>query len=263
MSTPKYRFFLGGRDLEMVAVAETVRALLGDDAVCDKGLRWGARASDYQGEIDDAAAAGVRPVLVELTLDRDPPAGGWIVVDHHGAAAGIDAPTSLERVFALLNPPAGAWTRRHALIAANDRGHVRALRAMGASPDEIAAVRAADRRAQGVTPSEEEEGRRAAASARVALDGRALVVDSPHDRVAAITDPLEEAGRAPEILFVLTPGEVAVFGPGSVIAALDAAFPGGWRGGELPTRGFWGCPRDAASTEAALLAVAASAAFDA
>ena len=69
------RFFLGGRDLEMVEI----RRLLdrhAPDRVEDLGLSWGARASVYLLGIEAALARGETPVLVELiddlpaTMDR-------------------------------------------------------------------------------------------------------------------------------------------------------------------------------------------------
>ena len=250
MTKPHYHVFLGGQDLEMTAIATLARAALGPAAVSDKALGWGAAASAYASEIAAAAARGVTPVLVELHPDMPLPAGS-VLVDHHGARAG--EPTSLEQVFALLRLPAAAWTRDFALIAANDRGHVAGLRAMGASAQEIARIRAADRRAQGITLEEEAAGRAALAAAERRPDGL-IVARLPHGRAATLTDPLAESGAADSELLALMPGEVAFFGTGARVAALDAAFPGGWSGGELPRRGFWGCHFDGAVDAAPLLA---------
>ena len=41
-------------------------------------------------------------------------------------------------------------------------------------------------------------------------------------------------------LLILCPNESNFFGTGKLIQALDKAFPGGWSGGALPERGFWG-----------------------
>ena len=164
-----YRFFLGGRDLEMVEI----RRLLDRHAagrIEDKRLAWGAALSAYREELLAALARGETPVMIELAddlladlFDR----ARVIVVDHHGPLAGHDRPTSIEQVFALLGLPAAAWTRRLALVAANDRAHVAGMRALGATPDEIAEIRAADRAAQGVSaphpgplPASGERGRK-------------------------------------------------------------------------------------------------------
>jgi hypothetical protein len=255
--TRPLRFFLGGRDLEMATIAELVRGELGAAAVMDKGLGWGARAEAYAPEIAAWRAAGGTAVLVELPgVER--PGPDVIEVDHHGGRVG--EPSALRQVFALLGLPERRWTRHFALVEANDVGHVAAMRAIGASAEEMAAIRAADRAAQGITAAEEAAGRAALAAARTALGGRLLVVALPHGRAATVTDPLalEQGGETRDVL-VLTPGGAQFFGRGGAVAALDAAFPGGWRGGELPRRGFWGVSR--CLPEAALIA-ALAAVFD-
>jgi hypothetical protein len=242
--TAPYRFFLGGRDLEMVEIGRLVRQTLGDSTAVDRALPWhAARASAYRAEIEAALAAGRVPVLVELRDDLPPDLAArcrWL--DHHGAQAGADRPTALEQVFALLGLPAAAWTRRLALVAANDRGWIPELRAMGASAAEIAALRTEDRAAQGVTPAEEAAGAQALAGAERALGGRLLVVRLPHARTAAVTDraALTSPPDAPPDVLVLSPAEVNFSGGGGAVARLAARWPGGWWGGALPQRGFWG-----------------------
>jgi hypothetical protein len=160
------RFFLGGRDLEMVEI----RRLLdrhAPDRFEDLGLSWGARASAYLPGIEAALARGETPVLVELiddlpaTMDR----ARLRVVDHHGNAAW--RPTAIEQVFALLGLPSENWTRHMMLVAVNDRAHVDGLIAIGASAEEVAAIRAADRAVQGVTAADEAEAARAIATRQV------------------------------------------------------------------------------------------------
>ncbi len=122
-STPSYRFFLGGADLEMEAIAVLLRQHVGDYAVVDHKLRWGAKASCYLAEIRGAIGAGLRPVLIELESDvQEEIAATCTVVDHHGDAAGADKPSSLRQVFQLLGLPPEAWTREMALIEGNDIG---------------------------------------------------------------------------------------------------------------------------------------------
>ena len=43
-------------------------------------------------------------------------------------------------------------------------------------------------------------------------------------------------------LIVLSPHEVNVDASGPLIEALTSRYPGGWSGGDLPARGFWGRP---------------------
>jgi len=236
------RFFLGGADLEMVEIGK----LLGRHAAGqfeDRHLSWGAKLSAYRDPLLIALGNGDTPVPVELPDDL--PADLFdrhrlVVVDHHGDRAGADRPTSLEQVFRLLALPPKDWTRWHALVAANDRGHVAGLRAAGASADEIAAVRAADRHAQGVTEVDEAEARRAINGRR--NDGRLSIVETTSSTSSAIADLMLQdlGGPGYDRLMVAMPGSVAVFGDGAAILDLGARYDGSWWGGDLPQAGYWG-----------------------
>jgi hypothetical protein len=237
----RWFFFLGGDDLEMVTIRELlVRHAPGQ--YHDRKLSWGARASDYRTEIEAALIRGDVPVLVELAMDLPLDPDKVIVVDHHGEQSGMGKPTALEQVFKLLRLSSEAWTRWHALVAANDRGYIPELLAVGATPEEIRQVRSADRAAQGVTPKEETQAERAVAEAETTADDRLTVVRLPHRRTSAAADRLERVLGGPgyENLLVLSPDQVNFFGVGEIVVALDKSFPGGWYGGGLPDRGFWG-----------------------
>ena len=251
--TAPLTFFLGGRDLEM---AEIAKLAAGRAGVVDDRLGWGAKLSHYAPRIEAHVAAGGRAAAVELTDDMPPdwPARrGLALIDHHGARAG--GPSSLRQAFALLGLPADRWTRRFALVEANDIDHIKGLFAAGASPGEAAAIRAQDRAAQGVTPAEEAAGAEAARNARPLLGGTLLRIDLAHGRMAAAMDPLAVAlwPIRPEAL-VVSPGELGFFGRGEAVLALDGALPGGWTGGHLPENGFWG--HGGADAEAALAVLA-------
>ena len=248
--TEHYAFFLGGHDLEMVTIAALLRRLQreGDARIADvqdAGLSWGAKASDYGDRIQLAANAGLRPVLIELVADVPLPPG-TVEVDHHGARSA--EPSALRQLFDLLALPPDRWSRVLDLVAANDVGHIAGLRRMGATDDEILRIRADDRAAQGITPEEEAVGRAALGARIEALEGSLLVVGLPHARTATVADPLAMAGDMRDLL-ILTPNSTQFFGAGDRIARLDTAFPGGWRGGELPRRGFWGIARRTESPE--------------
>ncbi len=241
MSAPLV-FFLGGRDLEMVEIAALTASRLGRDAVVDDSLGWGARLSHYARRIETVVAAGRRAAAVELIDDMPvdwSARRGLTLIDHHGDRAG--GPSSLAQTFALLGLPVSAWTRRMTLVEANDIDHLRGLFATGASPEETAAIRAEDRAAQGITAAEEAAGAEAARAARLAFGGTLRLIALSHGRMAAAMDPLALAlwPALPEVL-IETPGEIGYFGRGAGVFALDAAFPGGWRGGHLPENGFWG-----------------------
>lgn len=234
-------FFLGGHDLEML----TIRELLAREVpgrFHDKGLRWGAKASKYRGEIESGLARGHVPVLVELTDDLGLDPHRVIVVDHHGPQARADRPTSLHQVFDLLGLSREKWTRWFELVAANDRGYVPALREAGATQEEIKQIRSADRAAQGITAQDELQGESAVTHAQRLAGGLLTVVRLPHTRTATVADRLEPALGGPgyQSLLVVCPGEVNFFGSGNLVQALHETFPGGWYGGALPDRGFWG-----------------------
>lgn len=241
VSGRRYRFFLGGHDLEMV----TIRELLQREApgrIHDAQLSWGASASSYASEIDCALAAGEIPVLIELNDDIGAVARGAVTIGHHGPDSGSEAATSLEQVFALLGLVADRWTRWFALVAANDRGYIPELVAAGASSEEIRHVRALDRAAQGVTSDEEAEAERAINAAENRCGGRLTIVRMRNARMAAAEDRLQRAlgGPGVENLLLLSPGQADFSGEGQAVSALRQRFPGGWYGGALPHRGYWG-----------------------
>jgi hypothetical protein len=239
-------FFLGGHDLEMV----TIRDLLlssGVDArlVHDAKLRWGAKASAYRTQIERTLGAGQTPVLIELEDDLGL-GHRAIHIDHHGPRGGRETPTSLQQIFALLKLPLESWTPWFERVAANDRGWIPALQALGLTDDEIDAVRRADREAQGITADEETAAERALALAETC--GSALtIVRLPHNRTAPVMDRLAMTkGPEQNILVISQSGteaeasEVNFSGDGRIVAMLNERFPGGWSGGALPERGFWG-----------------------
>lgn len=235
-------FFLGGRDLEMLVIRDLISEVA-PDRLHDKNLSWGARASSYKTEIETCLREGRTPVLIELENDLGlDPAQTIIIIDHHGARAGHDKPTSLHQVFDLLQLPPQRWTRWMELVAANDRGYIPAMKEAGASRDEIEQVRRRDRRAQGITEQEESLAEQSLKTAEALASGRLTLVRLAHSRTAAVTDRLDPClgGAGYDNLLVVSPSEINFFGAGDLIASLDCAFPGGWSGGALPERGFWG-----------------------
>lgn len=234
-------FFLGGYDLEMVTIRDILLEVA-PDGFYDKGLAWGAKASAYRQEITETLACGLTPVLVELTNDLPLKPTQFLEVDHHGERAGENRATSLHQVFDLLGLPSDRWTRWFELVAANDRGYIPAMMEMGATQEEIGKARTADRAAQGITLEEEAEGERAVVHAETIANGMLTVVRLPHSRTATVTDRLqpELGGAGYTNLLVYCPDQVNFFGSGKLVLALDQRFPGGWYGGALPKRGFWG-----------------------
>jgi hypothetical protein len=245
----RFHFFLGGHDLEMLTIRDLVISVVGPDAVDDAALGWGAKASAYLEQIVKSLEAGQLPVLVELGDDL--PAHfvreRLIFVDHHGALAGLDRPSSLRQVFDLLALPDGQWTRWFDLVVANDVGHIRQLRAIGASAREIRAIRDADRAAQGITAEDEDAAKKALAAAE--RRGALLIVRLDRARSSPVGDFLEPEYSGPGVdnLLVLTPASANFFGAGTIVKILQQE-AGSWSGGALPERGFWGMPIGSAET---------------
>jgi hypothetical protein len=249
----RLRFFLGGHDLEMLAIRELLKTH--GVPFLDHDLRWGAKASDYRADIDAALARGERPVLVELDDDLGLVAAGKALrIDHHGVLAGWDRQTSLEQVFELLQVPREKWTRRFTLVAANDGGHIRAMQAAGASHEEIEQIRASDREAQGVTLEDEIEAERAVSNHRILVNGRLTVLEVESNQTSAAADRMEVALGGPgyKNLLIFSPNALNFFGAGDLVSALNGSFPGGWFGGNLPEFGFWGISRVLATPEAVI-----------
>ncbi len=236
-------FFLGGHDLEMLIIRELLLLHRDKASFCDKHLAWGARLSNYGDEIAAAAERHAVPVAIELADDMPtdwPPRAGLVAVDHHGARH--REASALRQVFDLLQLPESQWTRDFELAAANDTGHVRELRRIGASHAEIADIRRCDRAAQGITADQEREGLEALRRAEVSPGGRLLIVVLANGRSAAVTDPLHlEAGfeSLPRQVLILSPEADMFFGARSVIDMLRERFPRGFSGGQGED-GFFG-----------------------
>ncbi|HIP83247.1 MAG TPA: hypothetical protein EYH19_06700 [Desulfocapsa sulfexigens] len=236
-------FFLGGHDLEMLTILELLKANgIAAKDIFDKQLAWGAAADDYRQEIQSCFEYGRAPVLIELADREGKYHNRAIVIDHHNESAGQDVPTSLHQVFDLLGLAKNAWTRWHELVAANDRGYIPALLAVGATQQEIQDIRAADRAAQGVTPEEEKLCEDALTRLEYLLEGSLVIARLPHNRTSPLCDRLEPAlgGAGYRNLLVFCPREVNFFGSGRLVEQLAGSFPGCWYGGALPEYGFWG-----------------------
>ena len=231
--------FLGGHDLEMVTIAEIGRHVLGPERVADDGLSWGARASQYEARIRAEIDAGRTPVLVELPddLPADMDRSRLVFIDHHNERAGRDRPSALRQIAERYGIE---WSRDLELVEANDIGHIARMKELGASAREIRDIRCRDRRAQGVTPAEENKARHDIAGRRIR--GQLTIVETQLPSSTAVGDLIEPelGGPGADNLLVLMPEKVAFFGRGDVVLALNEVWPGGWYGGALPVRGYWG-----------------------
>lgn len=251
-------FFLGGSDAEMVQIEK--RLAEAGASFQNKGLGWGAHASAYATEIAQASAEGKTIVLVELDNMSAPKTDwspekvavtlpeGTIVVDHHGERA--SEPASILQVLNLIGLEPDRWDN---LIAANDAGFIPAMLAIGATPEEVASVRLADRNAQGITPEMEAEAERAISCAKTS--GRLTVVQMAHSKSATVTDRLHKGAGGPgydQLLIISGDGEKNFFGDGKLCQSLKEKFEG-WNGGsglgEEGGNAFWGGYPDATEVE--------------
>lgn len=229
-------YFLGGRDLEMVEIAR----VLSEHNICtfDHALDWShAMFSAYAEDIRSAVSSDRRAVLVELR-EIPPEVRSLVdVIDHHGPESG-HLPTSLEQVFARLGIARLSWEQE--LIAANDKGYIEGMAAIGASPEEMNRIRLLDRQAQGIT-AEQEADAVAAVALRDESAGSLTIVALPHEKTATVTDRLSASLGGPgyKNLLVESPFELSFFGEGRLILELVHRF-GGYCGGNLPHKGYWG-----------------------
>ena len=235
--------FAGGYDGEMVEIINACREA--GVEVVDNHLGWGAAASAYASEIAQAASEGKAPVLVELTLDIEVPSTS-IIVDHHNEDVG--KPASLLQVLNLIGVEP---SREQQLIAANDCGYIPGMLALGATAEEVAKVRYADRAAQGITPEQEAEAERAIAAAET-VNG-VTIIRMAHSKTATVCDRLFNPEKEQRLLIISEDGESNFFGNGELCQLLQGEKTGktpegwdtysnfgGWIGGNLPTSGFWG-----------------------
>jgi len=194
-----YVFLLGGRDLEMI----TIKRMLIDsgfeepESIADLNLQWGAKLSTYQNRFNDELTF----VGIELSQDIVPPPH-YINIDHHNENA--NKPSSIEQIAKLLGIE---LTREQQLIAANDKGFIPAMEALGATREEIADIRRRDREAQGVTEEDERLGEKSIRKFRK-QKGEITLVKSLTSKFSTITDRLYPCDQ----LIVYTDNELNYFG---------------------------------------------------
>lgn len=206
-------FLLGGADLEMQTISHILRGR-DDVIVCDRHLSWGARLSEYSRELKEYADPAKYEIYgIELfdNVAAKPP--NYHVIDHHGER--VAQPSSLEQVAAIMRH---ALSHSERLIAANDCGYIPAMVDAGACQEEIDEITLADRRAQGVTPEEEELCREAVRNQEV-ING-VTVVKSPVSRFSPITALLYD--HLP--LLIYTDTELTYYSTASDIAALAESY---------------------------------------
>lgn len=174
-------FLLGGADLEM----QTIRDVLvrQDIPFADHHLRWdNALLSSYQKELKEIKE-GQTIYGIELREDILPPAC-YRAIDHHNGLSSF--PCALEQVMEILQLP---MNRYEQLVSANDKAYIPGMLAQGATSEEIATIRLADRKAQGVTEEEEHLAERAIADNKEFVNGL-IIVHALSSRFSPICDRL-------------------------------------------------------------------------
>jgi hypothetical protein len=141
-----YVYFLGGYDLEMFEIRKILEAK--NAKFIDNTLKWGAKSSDYQPQID-ALSSDEIPVFIELEIDYKP-SREFEIIDHHGDYA--HRKTAIEQIAQRFDIK---LDRFQTLVGINDKSHIRGLRKYGISEKEISLIRHLDRQKQGVTEEDE------------------------------------------------------------------------------------------------------------
>lgn len=226
---------------------EIARLLQGrDEQVLISHQRWGARWARLEQELQreiqrfQARHPGAPVYGIELAGGND---FGARDIDHHRYEDGdrTNALSSLEQVAAILNVELDRW---QTLVALNDRGYIPAMEAFGASPEEVAAVRRADRRAQGLTEHDEQ---RAVEDLRAARwQGRKVSVNCPERITSAHSDLLY--GKADEMLLA-SPQELVYYGRRRLELEGMGFHGKHWSGG-APEGGYFGWEQPAAELRA-------------
>lgn len=164
-------FVIPANDLEAIAIATLLTRAGETHWITNQpwGATWAALEPDIQLRLQ-ALPPGTQIYGVEL---GGPNPFGAVNIDHHWYETDDRwrPDSSLEQLAALLALP---LTREEQLIAANDRGYIPAMLALGATEAEVQHIRRQDRAAQGLTPADEQRAESDTARA-VIRDRRAWV----------------------------------------------------------------------------------------
>ncbi len=233
-------FFLGGHDAEMLEIRNILRQ--NGKQFFDKGLSWGASLSSYKAETENLPD-NVVPVFVELKPESPYPENA-IFVDHHDEKAGKNQKTSIEQIADLLSI---RLNRHQQLVSANDKGHIREMRRLSATDEEISEIRALDRKAQGVTDTDERDAEESVQNRLEILGDDTAMIDSLTDKTSPVFDRIYDQYQH---IFVFTPdGQMSYSGKGEMVDCLVRVYKekqqrnpcvNFWWGGNLPEDGYFG-----------------------
>ena len=203
-------FLLGGKDLEM----KEIRNLLVMHGIpfVDKGLSWGALLSSYKEKFrhwtDYSVIYGVE-LYQDIPVNDIP--DNYRTIDHHNQYEYNNS--SLEQVRDILKDLGKEveWTDRLKWVAANDKGHIAAMKAAGATDTDIEFIRKQDREAQGVTDEDyrlAEEAVKGKREIKKGEDTELVIIKSKTGKFSAITDLVYPWKR----LLVYSETELAYYG---------------------------------------------------
>lgn len=227
-----YVFFLGGMDAEMSRIKELLT--IHKRKFFSKGLPWNdAKLSCYSVELEGLTDNEI-PVLIELSIDCEHPSNS-IVIDPVGLG------WSKSSLFQVCDMIGHKPLNIDLYISANDHGWIPAMYQVGASKEDVATIRLAERIAQGITKEHEDEAVRAIAQKEV-ING-VTIIRMKHSKCAPVTDRLYDPTVKENLLILSEDGEVNYFGDGLLCKKLKEVFQG-WNGGsglgKANEDAFWG-----------------------
>lgn len=212
-------FFLGGMDAEMSRIKELLT--IHQKKFFCRDLPWNdAKASYYATDLNNLLS-NERPVLIELVIDCVIPSNS-LIIDPIGES--WEKSSLLQICDIIGHKPLNI----DLFISANDHGWIPAMYKLGASEEDVATVRLAERRAQGITQEHEKEAIRAIANKKV-ING-VTIVEMSHSKCAPVTDRLYSDTEKQNLLILSNDGEVNYFGNGLLCKILKDKFDG-WNGG--------------------------------
>lgn len=237
-ATDKIHILLGGHDLEML----TIRDLLTERGIpfSDKQLRWDNALLSQYTETLQSIPSTHKIYGIELHEDIPLP-DNYHTIDHHNHNSQL--PSALEQTASLLQIP---MNRRMQLIAANDKGYIPGLIAIGATEKEITEIRLADRRAQGVTADDEKLAEQAITE-NLTHVGELIIIKATSHRFSPICDRLYPYNK----LLIYTDNEWIYYG--SEVNEIKELFPNEMRQDKLfyggMPNGYIGLKQDSCTTE--------------
>ena len=172
----------------------------------DRNLSWSnAYLKEYSYELDlfgnkdDVAIYGVE--LQEKDCSHIP--YNYIRIDHHNDMSG--RPASIIQAAEVLEIPVSRYRQ---LVAANDSGYIPGMMQIGATKDEINAIRRLDREMQGVTETDEILAEKAILEK--STENGIVIIKAYSSRFSPICDRLFPYGQ----LIVYTDDELIYYGTG-------------------------------------------------